>query len=230
MGVTVLTTGCGGSHSASSNDDGLAAALSIQAAAGPSGYHNKYSSINHTYVQVKNFDIRTEEGQVIHINTNPVLVDLQDLSGFTKGLNLDLTNVDFPGGAQTINVAEIQVTVDTSYQGNITSTDGTTCNLSKVPKTLNLYTANAITLGHDVYHVKVNFTALNAIQLDEITLTDKHNCFVKAPLKASSHKHTELCRHEHDGEGCDGSVKRSCSIVNQRHSIPSIPRAIDDAF
>lgn len=176
--------------------------------AGPANYHQTYANIRNTLVTLRDFDIRTEDGNVIHVDTNDMNVDLQQLAGFAQGLDLDLTNVSFPGGATEIRVAEIVTHV--KGDGRIQSTDGTSCDLEKLPRTLNLYTAAAIPLGHDVYRVKVGFNALNAIQLDVVTLVTRTCC--------------------HRGTKEQSSVEKTCKLVNKRQPITTIPRAVDDNF
>jgi hypothetical protein len=241
--MTFTLAACSNANGSSSGDS---SGSNNAVVSGPAGYHTQYANIQHTNVTLQNFDIRTEEGDVIHVDTAPMTVDLQSLAGFAQGLNLDLTNVDFPGGAQTINVAEIQTNVVSGSNANIQSSDGTTCKLSSLPKTLNLYTAAAIPLGHDLYHVKVSFTALNSIQLNEITITKKVCTPITSSHGTSSANFTSTHHSGHDGDHDDDdhdkrkccpngttnveSLTKECKIVNRRQLVPAIPRAADDEF
>jgi hypothetical protein len=244
--------GCG--HGGGS--DSAASETSNKTSSGPSDYHNRYSQIQHTNVSIKDFEIRTEDGQIIHVATDITPTDFQALAGFAQGLNLDLTQAEFPNGASTIQVAEIQVQVIDPSHANIQSSDGTSCTLSSIPTTLNLYTTQPITLGHDAYHVKVAYSPLNSIQLDEIASKSKDHCCTDKDkfgfLKTHGHNHGDfggdaghadgdsgggIIGDNSDGGHSDGDCSSSedtliqvCKWVNRRQPITAIVRALDDNF
>ena len=219
--------------------------------AGPANYHQVYAAIQNASITIQDFTLRLEDGTVIPVNTNPTTINLLDLSAFGKGLLLDLTQVTFPGGANTIQVAEIDVNLLSSPSADLISSDNSHCALG-IPKSLQFYTNAAITFGHDAYHVKVPVAALNAIQINEITTVTQqiccsngHSCHHehgdrdddhdgdhdggKEGWQASfdSHKHGPTCAPQ--GEPTP-STKQRCKLVNRRYVITAAPLAKDDSF
>lgn len=199
---------------------------------GPVDYHTTYAGISATNVTIQNFYLRTEEGQVIKVQSDPVEVNLQDLSGFAKGLQLHLSQVNFPDNADSINVAEIDVDVvkGSSY---MVSGDLNKCQFENSPGRLIFYTDQAIALGHDDYHVKVNFTALNAIQLNVVTTVTQNKC-CKSSCHTSWNWKSAWNAHSSDKNCTLGaeqtSTETKCRLVNRRHEVTSIVRAVDDNF
>lgn len=203
--------------------------------AGPAAYHQTYGDIQHSNVTIQNFYLRTEDGQVVKVATDPMTVDLQDLKGFTKGLVLHLAQVDFPDGANEIHVAEIETEL-VKGSGEAVSADGSHCQFTSAPHFLNFYTAEGLTLGHDDYHVKIDYSALNALQLNVLTTVTQTKCCVSG----------SSCGHsigwgfgKNGGKNSKSSctvnepqskAEAQCRLVNRRHAILSIARAVDDAF
>lgn len=202
--------------------------LISQQVSGPAPYHPSYGSIKQTYITIQDFDLKLEDGGVIHIDTAPMKINLQDLigvkNGVSKGIPLDLRNVAFPRGATTIAVAEIETKI-LSGKGNCAKAvqeSGSSCCLT-TPKRLNLYTLQEPKiLFKDVFNIKLFFDPLAAIQIDKVRKTYQ--------------------RYEggswFEGDSSDHWKKKGrskyydcyyCSLVNQRHPITDIIRPIDEA-
>lgn len=169
-----------------------------------SAYHDRYNRIARTLITVQDFDIRTESGEHIQINTKPMAIDLQLLAGFSQGLKLDLSAVKFPGGASEIGVAEIKTRIVSTNSARIEFAGEGKCALRDLPRYLVLYTAQPIPLSHALYNVKMSFSPLASLQIDD-------------PSEAGCWDHSA-------GSGL------VCQLANFRQLIPSIPLAVDDTF
>jgi hypothetical protein len=198
---------------------------------GPSDYHTTYSNILDTIVVLRNFRIRTTDGQVISINTDPMELDLQDLQGVGKGLPLNLTGVTYPDGAETVDVAEIESDI-VGEDARTISSNNAVCPL-KTPSKLNFYTSAPITvIAGEQYFVKVNFSPLNSIQIDLVT-EKKCGCEGEHERhRNSGHNGSKNHNRGHyRDDDCDEStatVKR-CELVNRRQPITDIIRPVDEA-
>jgi hypothetical protein len=203
--------------------------------AGPNPYHSTYAAIENTRVTIQDFILRTEDGEVITVRTNPMTINMQDLKGFTKGLQLDLTQVGFPGGAAEIELAEIQTNVLEGASPNAAiSTGNLVCPLA-VPAKLVFYAEAPFVLGHDAYHVKVDFKPINGIQINLVTTTTRTQCCHGHHGNAYGHDKDDKDDKSKTTSSCsDGSqnqtTEKSCKLVNKRYAISLIPRAADDAF
>jgi hypothetical protein len=197
-----------------------------RAVSGPANYHAVYGDVSETHVTIQNYYLRTEDGQVITVQSDPMEVNLQDLSGFSKGLALHLAQVNFPDNADQIQVAEIDVDV-VKGSGYMVSGDLNKCTFSHTPRRLAFYTSQAITLGHDDYHVKVDFTALNALQLNVVTTITQKQC-----CKSACHTGWRSAASKHQCIDSDSqtTTKAKCALVNRRHALTAIVRAVDDNF
>lgn len=188
--------------------------------AGPDRYHETYASIVKTNLTIQNFTIRTEDGKTVNVNTDPITVDMQTLNKIFQGLKVDLTNAEFPGGSETIAVAEIESLI-VQAPGELVFSGDANCALSIGSRKINFYTAAPITVGHDAYNVKVNFTPLDSVQLNLVTKVKRTTC----------------CAHSHDcrdrsRDKCVNSEQtsevRTCRFVNRRQPITAIVRQVDD--
>lgn len=173
---------------------------------GESTYHSVYGNIQHTYVTLRNFRIRTTSGQVVSVATSSIKVDLQDLQAAGKGLPLNLTGVSFPGGVKTIDVAEIESDV-VGTDARTVSSDNSSCNLA-TPSKMNFYAAAPIAvIAGEQYLVKVQFSPLNSIQID----------------------FNELLQHRKLMETAKQSdCFQRCELVNRRQLTNDILRPIDE--
>lgn len=232
-----------------------------QTVSGPANYHSVYGNIVATNITIQNYHLRTEDGQVVDVNTDPMTVNLQDLKAFTKGLVLDLAQVNFPGGADQIQVAEIETDVvnSSSQAAGIVSNDNSTCNFARVPKHLNFYTSESIALKHDVYHVKIDFAALNGVQIDVVSTVTQNKCCTSSSScgdgnhdghhKSAGLKEVDFSRksllsfvkvmaQSQSGSGSSCSIvgnpvttsAQKCGLANRRYGVVSIPLAVDDEF
>lgn len=225
MAMAIVVSACAKSHNdsdQSSNSGG--GGNGGQGAAGPSGYHTVYANIQDTIVTLKNFRIRTTDGNVVTVTTAPFDVDLQDLQGIGKGLPLNLTGVTFPGGAATLDVAEIESDV-VGNDAHTVSSDNSSCDLA-TPKKMNFYTAAPITvIAGEQYLVKVQFSPLASIQID---LVKKKDCGCKNP----HHNHKVLSTAKNyghnDDRDCDEVTVQRCELVNRRQLTNDIIRPIDE--
>ncbi len=202
-----------------------AASQNTSGATGPAIYHTVYSNIEDTIVKIKNFRLRTSDGQVINVPSAAVEVDLQDLQGLTKGLKIDLAGIVFPASAATADIVEIEVDVvgDTA---RAISADNSSCKLG-TPKLLNFYTSAPVTvIAGEIYLVKVNFTPLNSIQIDIVT---KNNCKCNdSTHNHSSGQHTAKHDDNSDDECESESTIQKCDLVNRRQAVTQIIRPIDE--
>ncbi|NJL25825.1 MAG: hypothetical protein HC902_12050 [Calothrix sp. SM1_5_4] len=147
MSESVLASGWGHSHQRCQTS------VISKTVAGPADYHSVYSKIQNTRMSIQGYDLRLNDGQVLHIDTDVQEIDLQALQGLGRGLIIDLTNVEFPGGATSIDVVEIETNVVKKNGAQAISVDGSTCDLS-VPRRLNFYTSAAVSMGRESYIVK----------------------------------------------------------------------------
>lgn len=156
-------------------------------APGPANYHAFYDNVKQTTITIENFTLRTNDGKAIPVDTKgTVTIDLNDLRKLGKGIEIDTRNAQFPSGVTILDVVEVETTVSTSRAPFLLFTnpvDGKQqCSLTAAPKKLNFYTLPNANGGQgiqlvkgaddlDVYRMKIDYTALNAIQFDYITTT-----------------------------------------------------------
>jgi len=240
VGILSIATALAGVEQASAGGrrDSYTNKVISEVRAGPADYHKVYGNISQTTVTIEDFFLRTNDGNVIKVPTNIMTIDLQNLNGFTKGLVIDLRRVNFPRGVTELDVVEIETRV-VAVKGREpfilwnraggTPYDGGKCML-KVPKFLNFYKpfgANdaVFKMVKDVYHVKVDYSALNAIQLDIVTQkiqkVDCNGCW-----SWFKHGDDEECRPI--GRPQVKKVMR-CELANRRHSMVGIVLAAVDS-
>lgn len=188
---------------------------------GPADYHTVYGEIQNTVVTFSTIWLRTNDGKSVKIDAAPMTVDLQDLTKFGRGLLIDTRNVTFPGRASEIDVVEIEMLV-TESQAYYNSVNGTQCTL-KMPKYMNFYTQattpTGYSMGHDEYLVKVEFSPLNAIQIDNVVRTSqKYECcsFLGRRPRCSPVGPPITSKFE------------MCTMANRRHPINRIVRKVDE--
>lgn len=194
---------------------------------GPAPYHPTYAMVANTTVMIQGYNLRTDDGYVIRVKTAPMRVDLQNLMGPKQGLALDLSKVKFPNGAPTANIVEIEAKIvdcsDNFILFNSQSPQfGKTCPLV-MPKSLILYAPNAPfqVFNDPEWLIKVDFKAINGIQLDLVTtVTQKTTCwnpFGRDP---------DICRPS--GGKITKTVPR-CELINRRFPMPLLIRKVDEA-
>lgn len=218
--IAMVLTACADKDSSNSNN-------SSSGAAGPAAYHTVYSGIQQTLIKIKNFRLRTVNGEVITVPTAITEVNLQDLQAVTKGLAINLAGITFPASAATADIVEVETDVVFDGTARTISADQSVCKLSAAPRKLNFYTGAPVTIiAGEQYLVKVNYSALNAIQIDIVTKQDcecnsdddSHDDKVLETGKGGSHSH---------GECVEGRIQR-CELVNRRHAVLQIIRPIDE--
>jgi len=219
--IAMILTACADKDS---SDSGSSASGS--GSTGPAAYHTVYSNIQQSLVKIKNFRLRTVDGEVINVPTAVMEVNLQDLQGVTKGLAVNLAGITFPASAATIDIVEVETDLVLDGSARTISADGSICKLSTPHRKLNFYTGAPVTIiAGEQYLVKVNYTALNAIQIDIVTKKDcecgddhDDKVAVQETGKGGSHSH---------GECVEGQIQR-CELVNRRHAVLQIIRPIDE--
>lgn len=187
--------------------------------AGPADYHKVYGSIANTVVTIEDFFLRTNDGNVYKVATDYMTVDLQDLSKFGRGLLIDTRKIkNWPRNQTELKVVEIETKIVSNIKGREayilwgrggTQYDNGKCML-RSPKFLNFYTQpsnpEGIPMEKDEYLVKVDFSPLNAIQIDIITQTkQKVNCDCDDDCKKVGRPQVK-------------KIMR-CEIANRRNSI-----------
>lgn len=187
----------------------------VKSKTGPANYHALYNNISSTLVTIQDFNLRTNDGQTIHVKSNPVEIDLQDLNGTGKGFVIDLTQVTFPNNAPTVDVVEVRAQiVDQSHARAVISATGD-CPLS-VPKTIDFYTTAPVTvIQGQSYRVGVTYSPLNSIEVTVETTTLKKKC-------SAYHK---SCKQKVDSTP---STKQICRLENRRQLINKFLRPQDE--
>ncbi len=175
--------------------------------AGPADYHALYASITATNVTIQDFRLKTNDGQVIEITTAPTVINLQNLTAFGQGLQIDTTNIQLPDGSTTIDLVEIETRIVNPRSAVITTSDED-CDL-RVPQRLVFYTAAPIALGNEQYIVKVPFSPLASIQIDDVTTITRQV--------------GKRCSQQPTSE-----TERFCSLANKRQAISNIVRRVDE--
>ena len=173
---------------------------------GPADYHATYASITNTNVTIEDFRLRLNDGTVINVDTAPIAVNLQNLTGLGAGLPLNLTGVTLP--SPEVKVVEIETTVVDRGNAEILLSGRPSCDLA-VPKRLNFYTTAPQPVTADAYLVKVAFSPLASIQLDNVTETTRRIC---------------------NGEVTETNTTSTlrCSLANKRQAITTIIRVADE--
>jgi hypothetical protein len=171
--------------------------------------------------------LKTNDGQAIHVKSKPATYDFQDLIGRNKGLEVDLTKANFPGGVDIIDVVEIEARVSTQRQAKLIFNDGSKpCQLA-TPKILNFYTKAApAQMIKDVFLVRVEFSALDDIQLDLLKQgqqeVEECNCFGKIFGGGRSCETRPVGRIRY-------FKTLKCELANRRQPIHEIVRKVDEA-
>jgi hypothetical protein len=198
-----------------------------QTRSGAINYHATYGTIINTIVVIQGYRLRTNDGSIIPVRGDRIVVDLNDLTARKRGLPLDLSKVKFPGGGPTIDVVEIEANVVDCADHKLVFEPsnrqfGSTCAL-KAPKTLNLYSQQQPfqLFNAPDYLIKVGFEPLNAIQLDIVqTKSQKVSCWT------AFENQKPVCRPS--GHPVTRTAKQ-CELANRRLKLADVVRAADEA-
>jgi hypothetical protein len=190
----------------------------------PANYHQTYSEIQNTVLSIEDFYLRTSDGKVIKVVTGPMNVDFQDLKALKRGLEIDTTKTAFPQNVPAVEVVEVETRVTSKGPAYINFVGGAQCKLT-APKLLNFFTKAPAQMGKDIYLIKIDFSALNAIQLDSINQGSQEveECNCIGSIFGG-------------GRSCDtrgvGKIRYrrilKCELVNRRHAITDIVRKAED--
>jgi hypothetical protein len=189
----------------------------------PLNYHATYAAIQSTFVTIKDVTLRLADGKTVKVPGTEREIDLQDLSGFGKGIVISLNGVNFPEGAPTASVVEIQVPIVNENSARLVSSDNSTCKLH-VPHSIVLYTSAPVTViaGQD-YRIGVDFTALDDIQLKSINTVTTKKCCEHKKNSWRSDKSEKVCETTSSTQS-----ENKCKLANRRHLINKLVRPADE--
>jgi hypothetical protein len=215
--VTSLNIACSKSGDGGANESSSSLAQVI------SDYHQTYASITGTNVEIKSIILRLADGSDITLPNSAQTVNLQDLKALGKGIKISTAGLQLPGDAQTFDVVEVVLNL-TEGAGQLTFQNGQTCAM-KTSKIDMLYTTAPINLTvGNTYLVKVEFTAIDDVQL-----------FCKNRGGAyRHHSEKEWSEKTSGGQECskkDDSQKTcelGCSLANRRAQILNIINIADE--
>jgi len=141
-------------------------------------YHQTYSDIVSTNIQVDKVVLRTTDGDRIQVPFIPTTLNLNDLLGATKGLKLNLSHLKVPKNTTQLEIVEIELHLKRS-DNDVTFNDQSACRLHS-HKGLMLFTRQPFTvLLNAEYLVKVKFDSLASLQLSgQVSKGSKLKCFL----------------------------------------------------
>lgn len=226
--ATFFLMSCAGGDStpaeATSNNSNNSNAHS-QSSQGVPDYYQLYSSIASTKVFVSKVKVLTVDGDLIQVPFTPALVDLTDLSGFFKGIPVDLTNITI-SGETSIDIVEVQLYTADKNGNAVTFNDNEVCDIGRLKDGLiALTTPQPINLELGVLY---RFEVANFSNFESVQFTcDKSRGHHKFPFWKfdKKHRHNHNCHHENDEKECE----LKCDLANRRQPITKVKVAADEA-
>lgn len=217
----------------------------------PFAYHDLYANIASATIVVKGTALlRGEDGRQFEVPVAPQTIDLLKLNGQStnqlavRGIQLKLSQVQFPDDASQLEVAEIELQIERSEQNRVTLVDNRGCGMA-VPARLLLYTSAPTPVSHDDYIIKVAFQAIEGItfRLPKTSSTARHGDdgdtdhaghdsenVVEQTLCADSDKAEALTFGSASGSHCEHESNETltCELSNQRYRIVTLVRFQDE--
>lgn len=178
---------------------------------GPTDYFGVYSSVKTTVIRHGKMRLRTTSGDEFPLNNSMYTVDLQDLTGFGKGIVLPLKDA----GLGVVEIAEVWIEMEPDAATALTFADSTSCDF-RVPARLHLYMPAPFLAQAEDYYLKVAFFPLADVRIERVTkIAQEFLCPTKnwepicVPIGVPEVKENLNCALASDRLPITGVVRRS---------------------